>query len=150
MKAIAGLVLFFIISAIAVGTAAVASVVYKFPKSPVTNSTDPLEIVGTGIANAPWGDLYDFFFGGLLGVLRWIVEFFFVPGMNAIGKVVLGHSVFFPFFYGYLVFAFILLLYLWRKKDSIYGFVSTLFMWLLIGLAVVFVLAVFVKLLGVI
>lgn len=148
MKAIAAIPLIFILAALSVGSAAVVSTLYSFPKEPATDSTDPIEIIGTGVTNAPWDDLVDLFFGGLFGVLIWLVTYFVIPGMNAAAAYATGKSIHFDPVWGYMVLSFFLLLVIWRKKETIYGFITKYIILVAIVLAVVFVLGVSLRLMG--
>ena len=131
-----------------VGVGAFISTVYDLKDHPATDSNDPVEIVATAAAHTPWDAVYDLFFGGIFGVFVWIVQWGVVPLMNWVASVTVRHQVEFPMVFGYFVLSFFILFMLWKKKDSIWEFVTHKLFWAIIILAVVFVLGVFVVLLG--
>lgn len=137
-------------------TAAVVTTFYNIGTQPATNSRDPAEIVSTAVANTPWADFYDLFFGGLFGVLLWIDRYLLWPLLNWVANMVAfiaGNewgSVKLPLELAHIVLAMLIGILVWKKKDSIWTFITDKLMIVLIFLSVVFVVGIVLAFMGVI
>ena len=120
---------------------------YDFGDTPATNSTDPVEIIGTAVANAPAADIWDLFFGGLLGVLLWIDRYLILPLMNFVASYATGAHVVFPEIYSHMVLALIMGFTAWWKWGEIWGFVANKLFVILIILGAVFAIGVTLRML---
>jgi hypothetical protein len=117
----------------AVGSGLVLSTVMR-PSgndSSVTNASGPVEIGTNAVSHVPWGDVYDYFFGGLIGLMRWLSNYFIMPivnwGSSAALSILKGEPVHveLPWYLGYVILFLVLIMIFYWKWNAIWDFVMS-------------------------
>ncbi len=118
---------------------------------------NPLIRVGEDAAlNFPIDSFIDLIWGGVSGVVRWLVRFIILPAGNIVGSFAAsfaaGHAVnlVLPAWIGYIVFFGILVVSVWRFWGIIWNFVLRNLVLVIIFLVAIFIIGVSMAFMGVV
>lgn len=150
MKGIAPLLLA-VLGFAAIGSGLVLSAIVSPAgnQSAAQNASGPVEIGTNAATHLPWGDLWDYFFSGLVGIIRWLSNYLILPLVNWGGSIAAGHAMVFPEYLGWAIVALMLLVIFYSKWGTIWDFVVNKTIFALVIVGAIIVLIVVLSLLGV-